>query len=169
MRFNTREKRVIAIGCAVFVFILIYPQVKKIQAMHKQSIEDIQISSRLLEDTILERRIIQSERTGHQALQKQLQSRMRGFDLYSFVQATLKKEKLQERSTIQNVGKTRANAGLEGVEVQLSGVSMKELTTFLQTIRASNNLIALNRLVSLRPMPSGKGLYCMMHLHSPKS
>ena len=167
MKFNTRERRVIAAGCAVFVFILIFPQIKKIQAMHAQSIADIQTSKLLLDDTISERKTIQSERIGHQALQKKLQSRINGFDLYSFVQATLKKHTLQERSTIQNTA--RSNAGLEAVEVQLSGISMKELTEFLHTIYSSDNLIAVNRLTTLRPMPSGKGLFCGMHLHSPKN
>jgi hypothetical protein len=166
MKFNARERRVIAIGCAVFALILIYPQVKKIQTMHAQSIVDIDSSTRLLKEAQKERMVIQSERTGHQALQKKLQSRINGFDLYSFVQNTLKKHTLQERSTLQNTA--RSNAGLDAVEVQLSGISMKELTTFLHTIYGSNNLIAVNRIVRLAPMPGGKGLHCIMHLHSPK-
>jgi len=167
MKFNTRERNVIVVGCAMFVCILIFPQIQKIQKMHADSIEHIQNSELQLENTKLDRMIIQSERTGHQALQRKLQDRINGFDLYSFVQATLKTHTLQERSTIQNTG--RSNAGLEAVEVQLNGVSMNELTEFLHALYESENLVAMNRLTSLRPASGGKGLYCLMQLHSPKS
>lgn len=108
--------------------------------------------------------------------QEQLMDRIgrrpQGFDLWSFVNRTLREAKLHDRCQLENKqpsSRTIEHAdNLSMVELELAGVKLEQLVDLLHQLYASKNVIALYKLESLHPAPDGNGLECSMTLISPK-
>jgi len=105
---------------------------------------------------------------GQKILMERLAARPQNFDLFSFVDRTLRECNLKEGSQLENASSRRLIANQPMVDLSLTNVSLQDLVDFLHKIYASKNLVALYKLDQLRPASREKGLDCEMTLVTMK-
>lgn len=100
-----------------------------------------------------------------QALDSLLAVRSPNYDLGTEVYRAIQAQGLTDRS------QTETERGIRGAyaeRIELEGVSMEELIGLLYEIHRGDDLIVLQKLDYLRPMPDGKGLECRFVLITPR-
>ncbi|MBI2433953.1 MAG: hypothetical protein HYV26_13885 [Candidatus Hydrogenedentes bacterium] len=91
-------------------------------------------------------------------LRQRLSTRPKSFDLIPFVDQVLRETALNQRAELSS-SRSRANTSRQPMaELELKGVSLEELVTFLHRIYDSNNLVAIYQVDHIRPAQDNKGL-----------
>ena len=166
-KLKPREKVVVAVGTVVLLLIGITPLAQRGWSAYERSealVEESRDRFQLAQEWQI---AIEEERAGQKAIRDQLRRRPPRFDLYSFTNLALREEKLQERATLNT--ESLNNPALDGVLVELRGISMKQLVDFLHRLYDSGNLIVVQKVDHLRPANDGNGLDLRMTLMSPRT
>lgn len=163
----SKKRASILVGIAIVVFLAIgLPALRGFSAKYERSQAQLEqtrnrvIMARDLRETIL------IEREGNRALAEQIRKRGGRFDLYSFVNTVLRENNLQGKGILQSK-RLFSGGNIDGVQLSLQGVNMKELVDLVHALYASQNLIALQRLNHLRPARNGRGMDCEMVFMAP--
>lgn len=99
---------------------------------------------------------------GQEALKLRLQGRSAAFDLYTFIDSTVKEARLADRTTLENVQpRRRDDSNLPTVRVTLENVSLEEVKRFLYVVYDDKNLVVM-RDMACRPESNDKGLHCTL-------
>jgi hypothetical protein len=97
-------------------------------------------------------------------LMRNIESRSRSFELFSYVNDTLRETNLWDRAQLDNDNSRRASPKRPSVKLRLDGVNLQELIDFLHKIYASNNVVAVEKMDRLEPVSNERGLECIMTL-----
>ena len=168
--FDRREKTGFVLGAIVMLFVvamlayipLVPYKHYKLSALQLVSLENRKEKAQL-------QKIIEEERLRSQRkLKEQLEARPSNFDLFSFVNRTLRVTGLTGRATLENYRTHRTSAKQPMVQLELQGVSLKEFIDFMHKIHVSGNLIALYKMDRLRPAVTNRGLDCELTFVSLK-
>ena len=166
-KLKPREKAVVAIGTVVLLLIGITPLAQRGWAAYERSealVEESRDRFILAQEW---QAAIEEERAGQKAIRDRLRRRPANFDLYGFTNQVVRQANLQERATLNT--ESLNNPALDGVLVELRGVSMKQLVDLLHTLYDSPNLIVVQKVDHLRPASDGNGLDLRMTLMSPRA
>ena len=109
---------------------------------------------------------VELDRRGEEAITAKIGARARQFNLYSFVNESLRASKLQDRNQLRTA--SSPGSRFDRVVLTLNGVSMKELVNLLHRIYSSDNLIVLQKLNHLRIAHDEKGLDFEATFTAPK-
>jgi len=168
-KLQTREQLLIVLAIAVAVLILAIPRGRALAHNYKQAQTQATQAAHSLNQTRELRALILEERSNQRIIIDRIEARQPNFDLYSYTNATLDKFDLLQIARLQSKGSRFAGGALDVVQLNLTGVSMKQFIDFLHDMHASGNLIALQRLGYLRPSREKKGLDCEIAFMAPKA
>ena len=168
-RFSKRERTVITIGIVLLVIAAVTPFVRGFFRDYNRSESLVREARERLEFSQQLRSTLEAERSGQRAIDEQVKQRAPRFDLYSFTSAKLSELKLDNRYNLESIRGRDVGDQLDGVQLRLNGVSMKEFVDLLYALDASKNLIIVRQLNELRPARDGNGLDCLVTFVSPKS
>ncbi|HJP36871.1 MAG TPA: type II secretion system protein GspM, partial [Gammaproteobacteria bacterium] len=154
VKLRKRERGIVVAGAIVLTLLVVWkPIANRLDAYSKSKGQLAQAENRLRDARII-RAEVESDRRGEEAIKAKIGDRKRRqFNLYSFVNESLRAAKLQDRNQL----KTKPNPGsrFDRVQLALNGVSMKELVNFLHLIYASDHLIVLQKLDHLEAARDG--------------
>ena len=167
-KLQRKERLAIAVVVTILVALAVAPLARDLSRRHARSEALLREATSRLEDTLALRQLIELERAGHNVVATHVQSRDPRFNLYTFADACLRAYKLEGRARLEIKGKLSSGRSLDGIEIELKGVNMEELTNFLHRLYDNNNLITLQGLRYLRPARDGKGLDCEMTFITPR-
>ncbi len=167
-KLQRKERMAIAAGVMILIALVVTPLMRDLSRRHARSEVLLREAAGRLEDTLALRQRIELEREGHNVVAKRVQSRGPRFNLYTFADTCLREYKLEGRARLEIKGKLSSGRSLDGVEVELKGINMEELTNFLHRLYDNDNLITLQGLRYLRPARDGKGLDCEMTFITPR-
>lgn len=114
------------------------------------------------------RELVLRERSDRRIIMDRVEARNPNFDLYSFTNASLTQLSMRGNARLQSLPRF-AGGALDGVQLNLHNVTMRQIIDLLHKLHSSGNLIAMQRLGHLRPMRDGKGLECEIVLLAPKA
>ena len=150
------------------LFILFYPY-----DAYKKSLGKLNdAKARLTELTLGKNDELQRLKT-QEELTEQLKKRKPDFSLFSYLNSVLTEKGIQERAALQEIKprndkKNTLGTDVAAMQLSLKGVSMKELVDLLYTIYASDNLIVMDRLDTLKASSDNRGIDCVIVLLTPK-
>ena len=110
---------------------------------------------------------------GQRKLSDLIAKRKADFDLWSYVNTALAETKLKDSANLKNYRppshRKEVVEDVTMVQLELNGVTLKQLTALLHEIYSSGNLVALYKLESLKAGHGGKGLDCSLTFLTPKA
>lgn len=171
MAISKREKKTLACLGAVAVLAAIYilteKPIKEYQAS-KTRLEEARVRA---QETAQWRKDIDERRAHEQAMVELIQNQGGKFDLYSFVNATVRKADIKDITLKRtNPRNFAAASALSKVELTLNSVNLKEIVDLIHTLYADEKShVAVYEMKFLKPSRiKSKGLTCRLTLVSPK-
>ncbi|MCC6697627.1 MAG: type II secretion system protein M [Candidatus Hydrogenedentes bacterium] len=167
MRLQPRERMVVIAGAAALVLIVIYWVMQGPYEAYKVSAQQVQMAQTRLKQVQLWEAEVNAARERENELAKKLSG---GFDLWTHVDRAVKEAKLEDRAEVKShrAGSSSAS-NMTAVELDLSGVSTKELVELLHRLYDNKSVIVLQRLDQLKESAKGQGLDCRMFLAAPRT
>lgn len=161
-----------ATAVALVVFMLIFIPLNPLRkyrrsAAQVQTRRDEVAALVQVRDTHLERL------RNQEILMKRLNDRPPNFRLWSSIIGVLDEERLRDKANLTEVAPKLDKSGATStqvtmVELELTGVTLKELTNILHKVYSGNNLIVVYRML-LRPSNDDRGLECKVTFLTPNS
>ena len=165
MQMESREKKALALGAAIVVAAGLYWLAQGPLEKYRQSQAQLNaVQANLADAKAIHEKVIEIRRE-EETLERLLAARGTQYDLGTSIYRALQAHGLTDRSETE----TLPRRGVSAVRLELDGVSMQELVDLLYDIHSSDDLVVLEELRHLRPIPSEKGLMCEMVLITPKS
>jgi hypothetical protein len=150
-------------GIALVVIAGGYPLGKRVSAQYQMAENRVRSATNQLQEVRLWRMEIEHDRSGEDTLNAWIDQRGRNFQLYSFVSDKLRRAHLEDRYNVRNVS---LGDSLQGVDLTVNGIELKELVELLHGIYQGKNLIVVQDLVIT--VGRNGGLDCRMTLIAPK-
>lgn len=168
-KLQSRERFLIIGALAIATLILAVPRGQALARDYEQARSQGREASHRLREMRELRALILEDRSNQRIIMDRVEARQPNFDLYSYTNASLAKFHIYDIARLQSQGSRFAGGPLDSVQLNLTGVGMKQLIDFLHEIHSSGNLIAMQRLVYLRPSLDNKGLDCEIVFMAPKA
>jgi hypothetical protein len=161
-KLDWRER--LALGCGLTALLLVFAMLFYIPTGPKKEFEDAKDAIKRLEGQHQLAQVdlmeAQDRLQSQELFMEQLKGRPARFDLFSFVERTLREKDLMERAELSRGRPSRnAPANQPMVDLNLSNVSLDELITFLHKVYAENYLVVMYKL-NLKPAVRDHGLSC---------
>lgn len=168
-KLQSRERFLIIGALAIAALILAVPRGQALARDYEQARLQAREASHRLQEMRELRALILEDRSNQRIIMDRVEARIPNFDLYSYTNASLAKYHIHDIARLQSQASRFAGGPLDSVQLNLTGVSMKQLIDFLHEIHSSGNLIAMQRLGYLRPSRDNKGLDCEIVFMAPKA
>ena len=161
MKLDWRER--LAMGCGILALLLVVAMLCYIPAGPKKAFEKAQKDIKRLENERLLTQVdlidAQAKLDSHKIFMDHLKGRPARFDLFSFIEESLREKDLMKRAELARGRQVRdAPQNQPMVDLTLNNVSLDELVSFLHKVYAQNYLVVMYKL-DLRPAMR-EGLYC---------
>ncbi len=167
LSLQKREKIALALGGIGVALILAYYAAQGPIKTYKRSEQWLVGARESLGTALLWRDQILADRSGQEAIRKRLQERGR-FDLWTFVDRTIRDTELQEQAKLQTSPMSSGN--LAEVILVLNDVNLVGLVDLLHRIYDGDNLVILRKMDYLRvDRRDSQGLECRMTFLAPKA
>lgn len=164
-----------ATAVALVVFMLVFIPINPLRK-YRRSVNSLENARRAFESAVDLRDAHLERLRTQEILMKGLNERNPNFDLWSFLSDVLAQEGLRDDIRTRDLRKVTAKFDRTAdpsnqvtmVELQLTGVTLQELTNVLHKVYDSSNLIVVYRM-KLRPGNNNRGLDCELTFLTPNS
>ena len=151
------------------IFILFFPY-----EHYKKSCRDLEETRSGLAELTMGKDEALQRLKNQEELTERLKARKPDFTLWSYLNTVLTEKGIKERADLQEIRprlndkKNPLGQDVVAVQLTLKGVSLKELVDLLHVVYASNNLVVVDRLDSLKAASDNRGIDCTLVLLTPK-
>lgn len=164
-----------ATAAALVVFMLVFIPINPLRK-YRQSVNALESTRQEFQSTVDLRDAHLERLRNQEILMKGLKKRNAGFDLWSFLSDVLAQEGLRDDIRTRDLRKVPAklqrtadpSKQVTMVELELTGITLEELTNVLHKVYDSNNLIVVYHML-LRPGSNNRGLDCELTFLTPNS
>ncbi len=165
---SNRRRALMIAGLAVVLYAIVLTVWNPFMEKHRRArMQAKQAELRLVQVLDLRDRIVE-DRAARESLEKIVRARGRDFDLYTYVNERVKKQRAQKNVKLTSKGTTSSGRAMQAVSVEFKDVPIKVLLDVVHNFYYGRNLVVLDRLHHLRPARSGQGIDCEITLVSPR-
>ncbi len=162
-QMQKRERIAMVAGGIILLALLLFKMSETPIEQYKQSKTSLQNARMRLDEVRLWRTEILASRADQEEIEKRLKLRGKQ-DFFSAVNSAVRKVELTDRAKVTNSPRAKVTE----VQLDLNGVSLKEVIDVVHEIHKSDSLAVLKDMQYLRSTRDNKGLDCKITLSSPK-
>jgi len=160
LQLEKRDK--ISLACAAVAVLLVVFMLLYLPAGPLKNHQEAEAELRSIRDQVGMLQSLKQEEEARlrsqEAFVEQLNARPRSFDFTNFVDQALRETNLHQRYQLSTHTSRQATANQPMLDVDLQGVNLDELVSFLHRIYTSGNLIAVYEVNRIEPAVDQRGL-----------